>query len=390
MNGEDGRRHATGSMRLGPGDGLAVTASQWLGRDPETGQARALRPVPGIAIDGLRESRPSRGSTASTALRRRRSLWRTTPPDATSSMPSDDLPRATAPLSSVSSLELAEISGFFALVPAVRCVELQDLAHRCVVEFDESAGRPRRRLDFGATGAAPASRRGRTSCCVHWGYPYVLEEMTVPSRSPRGCQTRRTVGDAGLLRQRFALHRPAVCRSTISVSSPPAPGRPVRRAGALQARRRTAGEARREQRGERPDESFGRVVERAVIDDRHRAGHVEICGRLRSAAVRPPRRRPRDRACSRRLLGPLGRARSISTGTVVLVVDAVHRSEMLAEPLTTTVRPASRAASISSPMPSSLPSACPMEGGTGHGSRRERELARAQRDMVSPPCRRAA
>jgi hypothetical protein len=38
-----------------PSDGLAVTASQWLGRDPETGQTRALRPVPGIAMDRLVE-----------------------------------------------------------------------------------------------------------------------------------------------------------------------------------------------------------------------------------------------------------------------------------------------------------------------------------------------
>jgi len=38
----------------------------------------------------------------------------------------------------IPALELAEISGFLALVPAARCTELQDLADRCVVEFDES------------------------------------------------------------------------------------------------------------------------------------------------------------------------------------------------------------------------------------------------------------
>ena len=38
-----------------PGDGLAVAAGQWLGRDPETGQTRALRPVPGVAMDRLVE-----------------------------------------------------------------------------------------------------------------------------------------------------------------------------------------------------------------------------------------------------------------------------------------------------------------------------------------------
>ena len=42
-------------MPRGPETALAVTAGQWLGRDPETGQTRALRPVPGVAMDRLVE-----------------------------------------------------------------------------------------------------------------------------------------------------------------------------------------------------------------------------------------------------------------------------------------------------------------------------------------------
>ena len=54
----------------------------------------------------------------------------------------------------ISALEIAEISGFLALVPAARCAELQDLADRCVVEFDEF----RRPAEEAGTGA-PARRR---------------------------------------------------------------------------------------------------------------------------------------------------------------------------------------------------------------------------------------
>jgi hypothetical protein len=41
-------------------------------------------------------------------------------------------------------------------------------------------------------------------------------------------------------------------------------------------------------RGEQPDKSLGRFIERSVIRDRHRAGHVEIAGH---AAPQPLGRR---------------------------------------------------------------------------------------------------
>ena len=86
----------------------------------------------------------------------------------------------------VPALELGELSGFLALVPAERCVELQDLADRCVVEFDDFR-RPADEAEL-ARRRAPGLSPRQDELLVRWGYPYVLEEwrfhLTLTGRLP--------------------------------------------------------------------------------------------------------------------------------------------------------------------------------------------------------------
>jgi hypothetical protein len=104
---------------------------------------------------------------------------------------------------SVPALELAELSGFLALVPAVRCAELQELADRCVVEFDEFR-RPADEAELVRRRAVGLSQR-QEELLVRWGYPYVLEHwrfhLTLTTRL--GDAHERAI-IAALLRQRFA------------------------------------------------------------------------------------------------------------------------------------------------------------------------------------------
>lgn len=207
------------------GEGLAVTASQWLGRDAENGQARPLRPVPGIAMDRL---------IAITAEPRLYGFHGTlkAPIGLVDGASERDFLEAAGRFAAggrafaIPSLELAELSGFLALVPAVRCAELQDLADRCVVEFDEFR-RP-------ADSAELARRRGagltprQDELLMRWGYPYVLEQwrfhLTLTARLPDDME-RATM--AALLRQRFAgfVDRPLPV-SDLCVFRQPGPGRP--------------------------------------------------------------------------------------------------------------------------------------------------------------------
>lgn len=185
-----------------PGEGLAVAAGQWLGRDPETGQARALRPAPGIAMERL---------TRITGEPRLYGFHGTlkAPIVLADGASEGDFLDAVGKFAAggrafvVPALELAELSGFLALVPAARCEALHDLADRCVVEFDEFR-RP--------AGAAELARR-RTAgltprqdeLLVRWGYPYVLEQwrfhLTLTARLPDAAEREQV---AALLRQRFA------------------------------------------------------------------------------------------------------------------------------------------------------------------------------------------
>ena len=68
----------------------------------------------------------------------------------------------------------AEISDFLALVPEGRVPELNDLADRCVVEFDEFR-RPAGEEELAKRRAAGLSPR-QDQLLLRWGYPYVLEE----------------------------------------------------------------------------------------------------------------------------------------------------------------------------------------------------------------------
>ena len=119
-----------------PEDGLAATASQWLGRNPETGQTRAPRPVPGLAPERLMEivAGPCLDGFHGTLK---------APIALADEVTERDFVDAVGRFAArerafvVPSLELAELSDFLALVPATRCPDLQDLADRCVLEFDE-------------------------------------------------------------------------------------------------------------------------------------------------------------------------------------------------------------------------------------------------------------
>ncbi len=208
-----------------PGEGVAVTASQWLGRDPETGQTRTLRPVPGIAMDRLIEI------TADPRLYGFHGTLKAPIALIDGASERDFLDAvgrfaASDRTFAIPALELAEISGFLALVPAARCAELQDLADRCVVEFDEFR-RPADEPEL-------ARRRGggltprQDELLMRWGYPYVLEQwrfhLTLTARLPDAGERGAM---AALLRQRFAgfTDRPLPVND-LCVFRQSAPGRP--------------------------------------------------------------------------------------------------------------------------------------------------------------------
>ena len=113
----------------------------------------------------------------------------------------------------VPSIVLAELSDFLALVPAARSADLNDLADRCVVEFDEFR-RPAGDEELARRRASDLSPR-QDQLLVRWGYPYVLEEwrfhLTLTGRLPDVAE-RKAVKE--LLAQRFSgfLDRPLQIR----------------------------------------------------------------------------------------------------------------------------------------------------------------------------------
>lgn len=191
-----------------PEDGLAATAGQWLGRNPETGQTRVQRPVPEIAAERL---------AAITAEPRLYGFHGTL--KAPIALADDVAERdfidavghfaAKASPLAVPSLELAEISGFLALVPATRCPALEDLADRCVVEFDEFR-RPADEAELARRRTAPLTPR-QEELLLRWGYPYVLEQwrfhLTLTGRLPDAAERAAIAATLG---QRFGgfLDRP--------------------------------------------------------------------------------------------------------------------------------------------------------------------------------------
>ena len=219
-----------------PVDALAVTAAQWLGRDPETGQARAVRPVPGIAADRLAEI------TAEPRLYGFHGTLKAPIVLADDVSERDFLDAvgrfaAAGHAFSVPSLELAELSGFLALVPSTPCEPLHDLADRCVVEFDEYR-RPADKTELARRRASGLTPR-QDELLLRWGYPYVLEQwrfhLTLTGRLPQAPE-REAI--ATVLRQRFAgfIDR-SLMIADLCVFRQSAPGRPF----LVQARFRLGG-----------------------------------------------------------------------------------------------------------------------------------------------------
>lgn len=208
-----------------PEDGLAATASQWLGRNPETGQTRAVRPVPGVDPDRLSEilAEPRlygfHGTLKAPIVLAEAYSERDFV---------DEVGRFAVRERAVvvPALELVELSGFLALVPAMRCPDLQDLADRCVLEFDEFR-RPAEPAELARRRAAGLTPRQEV-LLLRWGYPYVLDEwrfhLTLTGRI--ACKTEREAV-AAVLRQRFAsaVEGPLPVKD-LCIFRQPAPGRP--------------------------------------------------------------------------------------------------------------------------------------------------------------------
>lgn len=208
-----------------PEEGLAAAASQWLGRNADGGEARALKPAPAFTTGRLAEI---------TAEPRRYGFHGTLkPPFAlTEGAFERDLMESVGRFAtrcrpfSVPSMQLACLSHFLALVPATPSRELQELADACVIEFDEfrrsadDAELARRR----AVGLSPR----QDELLLRWGYPYLLEEwrfhLTLTGRLPDKGE-RAAIGD--LLRRRFAgfIDRPLAVRD-LCLFRQPAAGRP--------------------------------------------------------------------------------------------------------------------------------------------------------------------
>jgi putative phosphonate metabolism protein len=208
-----------------PDEALAVAASQWLGRNAETGQGRPLRPTALFGADRLAEiiADPRLYGFHGTLK---------APMALGDGVSERDLLAAVGSFAagrrsfSVPSMQLACLSGFLALVPGERSVELQDLADSCVIEFDEFR-QPAGEAEL-ARRREPGLSPRQDELLLRWGYPYVLEEwrfhLTLTGRI-RDEVERSAIAD--LLRRQFAgfIDRPLMVRD-LCVFRQPAPGRP--------------------------------------------------------------------------------------------------------------------------------------------------------------------
>ena len=195
-----------------PEEALAVAASQWLGRNAETGQGRPIKPTAMFSADRLAEI------TAEPRLYGFHGTLKS--PMALGDGASErDLLAAVGNFAagrrpfSVPSMALACLSGFLALVPGERSAELHDLADSCVIEFDEFR-RPAGDAELARRRASGLSPR-QDELLLRWGYPYVLEEwrfhLTLTGRI-RDEGERSAIAD--LLRRHFAgfIDRPLTVR----------------------------------------------------------------------------------------------------------------------------------------------------------------------------------
>jgi putative phosphonate metabolism protein len=206
-------------------EGLAVAASQWLGRNAETGQGRPLKPISSFTAERMMEI------TAEPRLYGFHGTLKA-PITLADGASERDLLAAVGNFAAgrrsvvVPSMTLACMSDFMALVPSQSSAELQDLADSCVIEFDEFR-QPADEAELVRRRAAGLSPR-QDELMLRWGYPYVLEEwrfhLTLTGR----------IGDAGersaitdLLRRQFMgfIDRPLQVRD-LCVFRQPAADRP--------------------------------------------------------------------------------------------------------------------------------------------------------------------
>jgi len=206
-------------------EALAVAASRWLGRNADTGEARDLVPASGV---------PNERLSAIVADPRLYGFHGTLKPpivlaeDATERdfVEAAGTFAATERPIDVPALVLAELHDFLALVPAERCMALQDFSDRCVVEFDEFR-RPADEAELARRRAAGLTQR-QEDLLLRWGYPYVLEHGRFHLTLTGGL---KEPGERSLildeLRRRFGafLDRPLAVRD-LCVFRQPAPGRP--------------------------------------------------------------------------------------------------------------------------------------------------------------------
>jgi putative phosphonate metabolism protein len=206
-------------------EGLAIAASQWLGRNAETGLSRPIKPTSAFTAERLAEV------TADPRLYGFHGTLKA-PIVLADGVTERDLLEAAGNFAvgrrsvSVPSMTLTCMSGFMALVPSQPSAELQDLADSCVIEFDEFR-QPADEAELARRRAAGLSPR-QEELLTRWGYPYVLEEwrfhLTLTGR----------IGDDGersaitdLLRRQFQgfIDRPLQVRD-LCVFRQPAAGRP--------------------------------------------------------------------------------------------------------------------------------------------------------------------
>lgn len=195
-----------------PEEGLATAASLWLGWNPNGGRTRPVPLSSGLDPERLAEI---------IAEPRRYGFHGTLKPPivlADGAAESDFLAAvgrfaAGQRAITVPSLVLGEVSQFLALVPSARLPELQDLADRCVVEFDEFR-RPADEDELERRRASGLTPR-QEELLKRWGYPYVLEEWRFHlTLTGRIADPDERAAVLSILRQRFSgfIDRPLAVR----------------------------------------------------------------------------------------------------------------------------------------------------------------------------------
>ncbi len=208
-----------------PEEPLAIAATQWLGWNPDGGRGRALPASSGLDPQRLSEivAEPRRYGFHGTLKPPMRLIDEVSEADflaAVGRFAAAQRAFTAAPLM------LKSISDFLALVPTRRSTELQDLADRCVVEFDEYR-RPAGEEELARRRVNGLSPR-QDELLLRWGYPYVLEEwrfhLTLTGRLPDEAERAAVMN---VLRQRFGglVDRPLPVRD-LCVFRQSAPDRP--------------------------------------------------------------------------------------------------------------------------------------------------------------------